>query len=112
MCWEDDYMCATVCEKCCGQLCGLWRGGEVARVQLCAVCSHFQYDPKQMERGPIKSRPDYRQTTRAETKKQVRFKNQEDDTVTVRIWTRKSSTGLHGSLTIGNGTSRQTESQV
>ena len=25
----------------------------------------FRYDPKQMERGPIKSRPDYHQTTRA-----------------------------------------------
>ena len=30
-----------------------------------ATLYHFRYDPKQMERGPIKSRPDYHQTTRA-----------------------------------------------
>ena len=30
-----------------------------------ATLYHFRYNPKQMERGPIKSRPDYNQTTRA-----------------------------------------------
>ena len=30
-----------------------------------ATFYHFWYDPKHMERGPIKSRPDYHQTTRA-----------------------------------------------
>ena len=30
-----------------------------------ATLYHFRYDPKQMERGSIKSRPDYHQTTRA-----------------------------------------------
>ena len=66
-----------------------------------ATWYHFRYDPKHMERGPIKSRPDYHQT-----KKQVRFKNQTDVTITPRIWTQRSSTGLNVSLTIGNGTSR------
>ena len=28
-------------------------------------CFHFRYDPKHMERGPMKSRPNYHQTTRA-----------------------------------------------
>ena len=30
-----------------------------------ATLYHFRYDPKQMERGPKKKRPDYHQTTRA-----------------------------------------------
>ena len=30
-----------------------------------ATLYHFRYDPKELERGPIKSRPDYHQTTRA-----------------------------------------------
>ena len=30
-----------------------------------ATLYHFRHDPKQMERGPIESRPDYNQTTRA-----------------------------------------------
>ena len=30
-----------------------------------ATLYHFRYNPKQMERGPMKSRPDYNQTTRA-----------------------------------------------
>ena len=41
-----------------------------------------------------------------EQRKQVRFKNQKDVTIAARIWTQRSSTGLNGSLTIGNGTSR------
>ena len=30
-----------------------------------ATLYHFRYDPKQMERGPMKNRPDYHQTARA-----------------------------------------------
>ena len=30
-----------------------------------ATLYHFRYDPKQTEKGPIKSRPDYHQTARA-----------------------------------------------
>ena len=68
-------------------------------------------DPKQMERGPIKSRPDYHQTTRAIVsmhKEAGQFKNQKDVTMIARIWTQRSSTGLYGSHTIGNDTSRWT----
>ena len=30
-----------------------------------AACYHFRYHPKYMEKGPLKSRPDYHETTRA-----------------------------------------------
>ena len=30
-----------------------------------ATLCHFRCDPKQMEKGPMKSRPDYHKTTRA-----------------------------------------------
>ena len=34
-----------------------------------ATLYHFRYDPKQMERGPIKSRPDYRSRSDSRIKK-------------------------------------------
>ena len=74
-----------------------------------AALYHFRYDPKQMEKGPQKRRPDYHQTTRAivsMNKEAGQTQEREYEIIIARIWTQRSSTGLCGSHTIGNGTSR------
>ena len=54
-----------------------------------ATLFHFRYDPKQMERGPIKCRPDYHQTTRAVVSMNKEAgqtqESKKDDTITARI---------------------------
>ena len=67
-----------------------------------AALYHFRYDPKQMEKGPIKSRPDYHQTTRAI----VSMNKEAGQTQESKRRHNYRSTGLYGAHTIGNGTSR------
>ena len=66
-----------------------------------AALYHFRYDPKQNEKRPIKSRPDYHQTTRAivsmhkeagQVQELKRRQNYRKD-----LESERSSTGLHGS---------------
>ena len=60
--------------------------------------NHFLYDPKRMEKGPIKSRSDYHQITPTE---QVMFKNKKNDTITSRIWTADMTHSLLGIVLLG-----------
>ena len=71
---------------------------------------HFRNDPKQMERGPIKSRPDYHQTARTITMHEQTSRSDSIIKKTTQLprgsGHREAPLAFFGSVTIGNGTSR------
>ena len=80
-----------------------------------AALYHFRYHPKYMERGLLKSRPEYHETSRtivSMNRGAVRIhKSHQKGINAAMIWTQRSSNGLHGFPITGNGISRSTDTQ-